>query len=233
MTVDEHLLFYARLKGISPEEETKAVAQAMKDVQLLNECSTLVSELPLGMRRRLSIAICIVSNPSIIFLDEPTTGLDPDTRRQLWNILKDCKNDNRAMVLTTHSMEEADILCTRIGIVNNGVLSCIGSQNRLKSQYGGGYHLFINCHRERTDTVEMQAQRHTRIKKLLERLIPKALMLRCFNGQYVYQVPTEGLHAERLFHEMEESKASLGISDWGISQCSLEDVFTRICELRS
>lgn len=74
------------------------------------------------MRRRLSIAICIVSNPKVIFLDEPTTGLDPDTRRQLWNILQDCKKDNRAMVLTTHSMEEADILCSRIGIVCNGVL---------------------------------------------------------------------------------------------------------------
>ena len=98
------------------------------------------------MRRRLSIAISLVSSPKIIFLDEPTTGLDPDTRRQLWNILQDCKkDDNRAMILTTHSMEEADVLCNRIGIVNDGVLRCIGSQNRLKMLYGGGYHLFINC----------------------------------------------------------------------------------------
>lgn len=107
----------------------------------------MTKELPLGMRRRLSIAISMVSLPKIIFLDEPTTGLDPDTRRQLWNILQDCKKDkNRAMVLTTHSMEEADVLCNRIGIVNKGVMRCIGSQNRLKTLYGGGYHLFINCH---------------------------------------------------------------------------------------
>ena len=124
------------------------VTQALKDVQLIPERRVLVQELPLGMRRRLSIAISIVSSPKIIFLDEPTTGLDPETRRQLWNILQDCKKDgNRAMVLTTHSMEEADILCNRIGIVNNGVLSCIGSQNRLKTLYGGGYHLFISCHK--------------------------------------------------------------------------------------
>jgi len=88
----------------------------------------LTSELPLGMKRRLSIAISLVSSPKIIFLDEPTTGLDPDTRRQLWNILQDCKSEpNRAMVLTTHSMEEADVLCNRIGIVNNGVMMCLGS----------------------------------------------------------------------------------------------------------
>ena len=99
----------------------------------MEEKDQFVSKLPLGMRRRLSIAISLVSSPKIIFLDEPTTGLDPDTRRQLWNILQDCKKDkNRAMVLTTHSMEEADVLCNRIGIVNDGVLRCLGSQNRLK-----------------------------------------------------------------------------------------------------
>lgn len=100
----------------------------MNEVQLINERNMQVVELPLGMRRRLSIAISLVSSPKIIFLDEPTTGLDPDTRRQLWNILQDCKKDkNRAMILTTHSMEEADVLCNRIAIVNDGVLRCIGS----------------------------------------------------------------------------------------------------------
>ena len=116
--------------------------------------SLLVSELPLGAKRRLSIAISLVSNPKIIFLDEPTTGLDPDTRRQLWNILQDVKKGgDRAMVLTTHSMEEADVLCNRIGIVNNGVIQCIGTQNRLKQQYGGGYHMIINCEKGKGDRV--------------------------------------------------------------------------------
>lgn len=122
------------------------VKKALKEVQLENERDTLTSALPLGMKRRLSIAISLVANPKVVFLDEPTTGLDPETRRQLWNILQDCKNDkSRAIVLTTHSMEEADVLCSRIGIVNNGVLKCIGSQVRLKNLYGGGYHLFVNC----------------------------------------------------------------------------------------
>ena len=88
----------------------------------------MTKNLPLGMKRRLSIAIALVADPKIVFLDEPTTGLDPETRRQLWNILQECKNDNRrAIVLTTHSMEEADVLCNRIGIVSDGVLKCIGS----------------------------------------------------------------------------------------------------------
>ena len=78
-----------------------------------------------GMKRRLSIAIALVSEPKIIYLDEPSTGLDPENRRQLWDILAAIKG-KRAIVLTTHSMEEADVLCNRIAIVNDGILRCIG-----------------------------------------------------------------------------------------------------------
>ena len=81
LTVEEHLLFYARIKGVQPEDEESMVTKALKDVQLLQQRETQVQELPLGMRRRLSIAISLVSSPKIIFLDEPTTGLDPETRR--------------------------------------------------------------------------------------------------------------------------------------------------------
>lgn len=128
LTVEEHLRFYARIKGIPPEEEDAMIIKALKEVQLDQQRNIQTIELPLGARRRLSIAISLVSDPKVIFLDEPTTGLDPETRRQLWNILKECNKDGkRAIVLTTHSMEEADVLCNRIGIVNNGVLRCLGS----------------------------------------------------------------------------------------------------------
>ena len=70
-----------------------------------------------GMKRRLSIAIALIGDPAILFLDEPSTGLDPENRRQLWDILVECKG-KRAVVLTTHSMEEADVLCNRIGIIS-------------------------------------------------------------------------------------------------------------------
>ena len=147
MTVEEHLEFYARLKGVHLDELDELVTRSLTEMQLLPQRHEFPPSLPLGMRRRLSIAICLVSRPKIIFLDEPTTGLDPDTRRGLWNILQELKKEkNRAIVLTTHSMEEADVLCNRIGIVNKGVLRCIGSQSRLKRLYGGGYHLYINCY---------------------------------------------------------------------------------------
>ena len=92
------------------------------------------------MKRRLSIAISLVSEPKIIYLDEPSTGLDQENRRQLWDILAKLKG-KRAMILTTHSMEEADVLCDRIAIMTNGILRCIAPQAKLKTTYGGGYHL--------------------------------------------------------------------------------------------
>jgi ABC-type multidrug transport system ATPase subunit len=144
LTIEEHLLFYARLKGIPPEREWTQVNTAIEEVLLQNFRKFKIKQLSGGMRRRVSVAISLVSDPKIIYLDEPTTGLDPENRRQLWDILSACKG-KRAIILTTHSMEEADVLCNRIGIVSDGILRCIGPQVRLKSIYGGGYHLFVNC----------------------------------------------------------------------------------------
>ena len=133
------------------------------------------------MRRRLSIGISLVSNPRVVFLDEPTTGLDPETRRQLWNILQECKNEEgRAIILTTHSMEEADVLCNRIGIVNNGVMTCLGTQNRLKTLYGGGYHLIINC--AITGNSSIDEKRFQVLTVFVKQILPKSIQLRNFNG---------------------------------------------------
>lgn len=99
------------------------------------------------MKRRLSVAISLVGTPKIVFLDEPTTGLDPDNRRQLWSVLAKCR-EKRAMFLTTHMMDEADTLCNRIGIITNGILRTVGNQIKLRKRYGGGYRLDINLIRD-------------------------------------------------------------------------------------
>lgn len=96
-----------------------------------------------GMKRRLSIAISLVGNPKIVFLDEPSTGLDPDNRRQIWEVLVRCQ-DKRALFLTTHMMEEADALCHRVGIITRGTLRTVGNQLRLKKDYGQGYRLSLS-----------------------------------------------------------------------------------------
>ena len=116
LTIMEHLNFYARLKGISSKDEKTKVESAINEVFLEKFKDFKARQLSGGMKRRLSVAISLVGQPKIIFLDEPTTGLDPENRRQLWDILVRARG-KRAMVLTTHSMEEADVLCSRIGII--------------------------------------------------------------------------------------------------------------------
>jgi len=146
LTVEEHLYFYVRIRGAPVNQEKSLVRKALKEVYLTPFADFQTKQLSGGMKRRLSVAIALVGDPKIVFLDEPTTGLDPENRRQLWNILAEARG-SRAMVLTTHSMEEADVLCTRIGIITDGTLRCIGTQTRLKAKYGSGYHLYINCDR--------------------------------------------------------------------------------------
>jgi ABC-type multidrug transport system ATPase subunit len=119
LTVEEHLLFYARLKGIEESKEKKVVDASMKTVALLPFRDRLSKGLSGGEKRRLSIAIALIGDPAVVFLDEPTTGLDPEVRRLIWNIIHDAK-EGRTIVLTTHSMEEAEVLCQRIGIMAKG-----------------------------------------------------------------------------------------------------------------
>ena len=104
LTVEEHLRFYARLKGIPSKQLQKRIREAIEEVNLTKFKDFFASQLSGGMKRRLSIAISLVGDPKIVFLDEPTTGLDPDNRRQIWEVLARCQ-EKRALFLTTHMME--------------------------------------------------------------------------------------------------------------------------------
>jgi len=230
----------------------------MSEVYLTKFADFKTRQLSGGMKRRLSVAISLVGDPKIVFLDEPTTGLDPENRRQLWDILTESKK-RRAMVLTTHSMEEADVLCTRIGIITDGLLRCVGSKVRLKTLYGGGYHLYVNCHKDKY-FLKMQLESeerlgkaprseefkgdlvvsssmsrefnpeyyHLKLKSYIAEFLPRSVLRSEFNGNFVFQVPLQGLEVSKLFDELEAKRKELAISDWGISQSSLEDVFMEI-----
>ncbi len=100
------------------------------------------------MRRRLSIGIALVGNPAVVLLDEPTSGLDPETRNGIWRVVALAAR-SRALLLTTHSMDEADALCSRIGILVAGQLRCVGTPLRLKSRFGSGYTLTIALDEEK------------------------------------------------------------------------------------
>ena len=115
LTIEEHLIFYLRLKGIdSGDSEVLRVDQVCRDVELLQDKRKKAKHLSGGMKRRLSLAVALIGEPAVIFLDEPTTGLDPLNREAFWKIIQSIKQKT-SVILTTHLMQEADYLCDRIG----------------------------------------------------------------------------------------------------------------------
>lgn len=128
---------YGRIKGYSGERLTDEVNSMLKKMSLENYSDKLAGDFSGGNKRKLSVAIALLADPKIVYLDEPSTGMDPASRRFMWSIIAQSMQ-SRAVVLTTHSMEEADALCTRIGIVVNGQLQCLGSSQHLKSKFGKG-----------------------------------------------------------------------------------------------
>ena len=117
LTIRETLRLFASFFDLGEEQVNKAIALT----QLESKQKALVGALSGGQRQRLALAVALLNDPQILFLDEPTTGLDPHARRDLWNILKDLKaNGETTLILTTHYMEEAESLCDRIIIIDEG-----------------------------------------------------------------------------------------------------------------
>ena len=117
MTAREHLLFYGRLKGLNGKTLDDEVNEVLEDVQLTFAADRPCGNYSGGMKRRLSVANSLVGNPKVVYLDEPSTGLDPASRRTLWDCIVAAKGNDKSIVLTTHSMEEADALCDRLAIM--------------------------------------------------------------------------------------------------------------------
>ncbi|KAJ3019844.1 UNVERIFIED_CONTAM: hypothetical protein HDU68_010479 [Siphonaria sp. JEL0065] len=146
LTVCDHLLFYARLKGATGARLHNIVTEAIQLADLVPSTHVQIKNLSGGQKRRVSIAIALLGNPQVIFLDEPTTGLDPEVRRLIWTIIqRTAKESNAAVVLITHSMEECEALCSKVGIIADGKLRCLANPLRLKELYGSGYRLFFNA----------------------------------------------------------------------------------------
>lgn len=131
LTCAENLLFFARLYGLKGSKKTERVKELIKKFNLEEYEHTQVSHLSGGWRQRLNIAVALVHEPSVLILDEPTAGLDIEARFELWKLIKHLKNSNVCILLTTHRLEEAEQLCSCIGILHNGRIVAEGTTNEL------------------------------------------------------------------------------------------------------
>jgi ABC-type multidrug transport system ATPase subunit len=147
MTGIEHVELYAAIKGV-PRKYIKEAANSKLDEMGLSEKDRLrlAANYSGGMKRKLSVACATIGQPQIVFLDEPSTGMDPVARRDMWQVISNMVSaanvpdeERTSVILTTHSMEECEALCPRIGIMAGGILRCLGSAQHLKTRFGQGY----------------------------------------------------------------------------------------------
>ena len=134
----ENLIYHAAYFGISRTTADAAARQLLERLDIADKATAKVDQLSGGQQQRLMIARALIHEPDVLFLDEPTVGLDPQARLDLWAILRDLHNQGRTIVMTTHYMEEADRLCDRIGIVDRGKLLALDTPARLKERAPGG-----------------------------------------------------------------------------------------------
>lgn len=138
LTVWENMELHGRLHHIPNARRQPLIKQWLEYVELADRRDAIVKTLSGGMKRRLQIARALLHEPKVLFLDEPTVGLDPQTRRRLWEIIRDLNKQGMTMLLTTHYMDEVEFLCDRIGIMDAGQLIELGTLQQLKAQHGEG-----------------------------------------------------------------------------------------------
>ena len=133
----ENLMIFSRLNGLSRQEAKVRTTELLEEFSLVNSADKAISNFSGGMRRRLDLAVSLITRPALIFLDEPTTGLDPRSRTQMWDTIRQLVAAGSTIVLTTQYLEEADELADRIAVIDHGKLVSIGTPAELKAQVGG------------------------------------------------------------------------------------------------
>eukprot|EP00164_Ancoracysta_twista_P005178 GFYU01007075.1.p1 GENE.GFYU01007075.1~~GFYU01007075.1.p1 ORF type:complete len:370 (-),score=136.61 GFYU01007075.1:270-1232(-) len=215
LTGREHLEIYAEIKGIRSDRVQRVVTNVIDRMELTQYADMRSEQYSGGNRRKLSVALALFSDPKVVYLDEPSTGMDPAAKRSMWDLISSTMA-GRAVILTTHSMEEADALCGNIGIMVNGRLVCLGSGQHLKSTYGSGYQLELKSDESTGDKCHQ-------------------FVLNLFRGAYLtdtpygglrsYYLPADGVNLATAFAELEGNRQELKIEDYSLGQTSLEQVF--------
>ncbi|XP_064467746.1 phospholipid-transporting ATPase ABCA1-like isoform X1 [Ornithodoros turicata] len=220
LTVQEHLVFFGSLRAqFSSNELQERVSDVLSTVKLSTKANELVKALSWGMMRRLTVAIAIVTKPQVLILDEPTAGIDLETRRDLWDLFFELKQ-HCSIMLCTHDMDEADLLGDRIGVMAHGILLCWGTPAFLRNAFSMGYKIHLG----KLDTIKVenvfnivrQTVPHARIES--ESLTEVKISLGVSNIQ--------GLQS--MFSALEDQMKNLRIGRIGVTVATMEDIYIKV-----
>uniref|UniRef100_A0A8C8Y1P4 ABC transporter domain-containing protein n=1 Tax=Panthera leo TaxID=9689 RepID=A0A8C8Y1P4_PANLE len=219
MTGREIMIMYARLWGISEPQIQLYVNRWLSSMQLELHADKLIITYSGGTKRRLSTAIALMGNTSVILLDEPSTGMDPGARRLLWDAVTWTRESGKAIIITSHRMEECDAFCTRLAIMVEGKFMCLGSPQHLKSKFGNIYVLKIKV------KIDAQEDKLNDLKFFITMTFPGSVLKHENQGILNYYIPSKDNSWGKVFGILEEAKEKFNLEDYSISQITLEQVF--------
>ncbi|XP_054278944.1 phospholipid-transporting ATPase ABCA1-like isoform X2 [Macrosteles quadrilineatus] len=218
-TALEHLIFFGMLKGMTMSQARQKSKTMLKTLKIYDRKDYTIAKLSGGMRRKVSLAIALLGDPEVVLLDEPTSGMDPESRRQVWDILLTLRGQ-KTIIFTTHFMEEADVLGDRIAIMNHGKVSCYGTPMYLKRLYGKGYQLHVS----KRDTAPVNP-----IVQVIERHTTNATMKLSSPSQLSFNVRAEDSpQFPSLFSALDGKRDNLGVIGVSINCTTIDDVFISV-----
>jgi len=226
VTVREHLEVYAAIRGVPQDKIAALIDGYMTGLRITEHAKKYTKDCSGGTKRKLSYAMAMLGDPRIVLLDEPSTGMDPQSKRFVWDTIEASFKIDRGAILTTHSMEEADALCTRVGIMVKGELRCLGSTQHLKNKFGAGYMLEIKWKTiVPSDWDSLDAK--------VSEIFPGAENLESFSDRRSWSILQSSVSSlASAFQQLEKCKAQFDIEDYSFSQTTLEQVFIEFAKLQ-
>eukprot|EP01095_Lingulamoeba_sp_RSL-Kostka_P009794 TRINITY_DN3409_c0_g2_i1.p1 TRINITY_DN3409_c0_g2~~TRINITY_DN3409_c0_g2_i1.p1 ORF type:complete len:328 (-),score=74.78 TRINITY_DN3409_c0_g2_i1:193-1176(-) len=218
LTGREHLKLFGSIKNIPKDQLDEQINFFIEKMELQDHADKQTKKYSGGTKRKLSVALALLGDNKLVFLDEPSTGMDSIAKRNMWEIINEMKK-NRAIILTTHSMEEADALCENIGIMVKGSLQCIGGSQHLKSKFGTNYRLSIKTLKQRSEDVN----------DFVTELFPNNKITTSLGGVLHYDIPQEDINLAYTFQQLQDNRLRYDIQDYSLMNPSLEQVFLKFC----
>lgn len=249
LTVFQHLRLFAVVKGVRAKDVDDEAARMVSEVGLVEKKDTPTCALSGGQKRKLSVALAFIGGSEVVVLDEPTSGMDPFSRRSTWGVLQR-QRKGRVILLTTHFMDEADTLGDRIAIMAEGELQCMGSSLFLKGLYGVGYTLTVMKQDQGSSSdygdrrsssgaweglsspesaVLSPGEVEDALEALVLEFVPQALTVSKVGKERNYRLPfTSASRFVDMFREIDARKEELDVAGYGVSVTTLEEVFLRV-----
>ncbi|MDC0161341.1 ATP-binding cassette domain-containing protein [Marine Group III euryarchaeote] len=212
-TAEYNLIVYARYFGININDAKNKATQLLKEVGLTDKSNEKIANLSGGMKRRLIVARGMINDPELLILDEPTTGLDPQARHSVWDQIRIFKNNGKTVLLTTHYMDEAEILCDELAIMDSGKILVRGTPKELISKTVG------------TNAIEFISRSFNRGKKILDLIEDKSKLKNLSISRVSDRIIVYGKEIGEMISEFESNPE---LTDVIKRRATLEDVFLKL-----